>query len=184
MIELMLLLAALMTMARRGRSRRRKFRRYLRGAVELEFELATLASRTLVSAIFPDSVNETTWVSSLIASWSFTDFTAGLDIGPTLVGVAHSDYADSEIEAWVEQSESWEVDDLVAREIGSRKIKRVGQFSTNDVLNDGKPIRTKLNWYLNTGQTLRVWAYNKGLNPYATTSPVVGVSGHVNLWPR
>ncbi len=152
--------------------------------MEFELELATLASRTLVSAIVGDSVNETTWLSSLKASWSFTDFTAGLDIGATLVGVAHSAYADSEIEAWVEQTESWETDNLIGQEIAKRKIRRVGQFTTNGLLNDGKPIRTKCGWMLETGQTIRIWAYNKGLQPYATTSPVVGVSGHANLWPR
>jgi len=109
--------------------------------------------------------------------------------GPIVVGVAHSDYSDSEVEAWFENTGSWEQGDKIQQEVARRKIRLVGVFDTPEsashvlVLNDGKPIRTKCGWMLTTGQTLKVWAYNAGTSALSNTVPIVEQSGHANLWP-
>ncbi len=154
--------------------------------------MAALASRTLVSVAFDESVNERTFVSSLKAIWSLDDMTDAPDVGPILVGVAHGDYSATEIEEFIENTGSWDEGDLVNQEIGQRKIRVVGTFGTPGgasvsgvkVLNEGRPITTKLGWILLQAQTLDLWAYNLGSSPIATTIPNLNVQGHVNLWPR
>ncbi len=177
-------------MAKHKGSGRGRFRRYLKGSVDHTLALSTLAAKTLISSNLASSVNERTFCSSLRATWSLNSMTRGSDDGPILVGVAHSDYTSIEIEEWIEQSNSWNEGNLIGQEIAKRKIRRVGLFETPDdaleaiVLNDGKPITTKLGWILLQAQTLKVWAYNTGISALATTDPDVQVNGHANLWPK
>ncbi len=174
------------------RKGRRKFRKYLKGMIDTAFGLGTLSASTLIGANAPDSVTEKAWLSSVKAIWTMDDFTPTADRGPIVVGVAHSDYTDAEIEAWVENLGSWEQGDKVQQEIARRYIRRVGAFASPHggsaldiaVLNDGRPIHTKCGWQLSTGQTVRLWAYNAGSGDLATTAPNIHVQGHANLWPN
>lgn len=162
--------------------------RYIRGNVNEVLALGTLAAVTLVSVVFDDSVSERTLISSLVASYSIEGLALVAGDGPVMIGIAHSDYSDAEIEAWIENAQGWREADQIAREVGQRKVRVIGTFSQNvadgaQVLNDGKKIKTKLNWILNAGQTLDLWAYNLGSGAL-TTGSVVYANGHVNLWPR
>ncbi len=177
-------------MAKRGR--RRKFRRYLRGQVDEDGDVGTLAGETLVGFTLIDVVEEKAWLSSVKLIWALDNVTAATNnAGPLVVGVCHSDYTAAEIEAWMEATNSWKQGDKVAQEKARRFIRRVGIFPGADsgspeiahVLNDGRPIHTKCGWMLTTGQTLKIWAYNAGTGAYATTAPVLHVQGHCNLWP-
>ncbi len=178
-------------MARKPR-RNRKFRKYLRGNVDETLNLGTLAATTLVGANFDESVNERTYLSSLKAIHTLDLLTQAAGQGPIMVGVAHSDYSDAEIEAWIENTGSWDEGDLVNQEIAKRKIRRVGVFDPQGedttvatvALNEGRPITTKCGWILLQGQTLKQWAYNLGTAALATTNPSYRVQGHANLWPR
>ncbi len=166
--------------------------RYIRGTVDENLALGTLGAQALVKLDFDETVNERTLVSSIIATYAMQDFTLAAGDGPILVGVAHSDYSAAEIEAVIESTGSWNEGDKVAQEVAKRLVRKIGIFpsvggagaSAPAVLNDGKPIRTKLNWILLQGQTLTLWAYNLGTSPLATTDPQVSVQGHANLWPR
>lgn len=190
MLEILVLAIAFLVMAKGKPRARRRMGRYIRGNVDEQLNLSTLASKTLISAAFDETVNERTLVSSIVASWSLQAFTPATGDGPVLVGVAHGDYSSAEIEAFLETTGSWNEGDLVAQEVGKRRIRRVGVLGattgplTPSSLNDGKPIKTKLNWILLQGQTLQVWAYNMGSSALETTNPVVDVQGHANLWPR
>ncbi len=170
--------------------RRRKFRAYIRGGIEEVLGLSTLGAKTLTSIEFSDVVTESTWISSIIAAWTLSNLTLAAQDGPIMVGYAHSDYTDAEIEAFVEQTTSWNQGDLVSQEIAKRKIKIVGQLTPGSnvleqiSLNDGKPIRTKCNWLLTTGQSVSMWAYNMGDSALETTNAQVHIGGHANLWPR
>ncbi len=170
--------------------RKRKFRRYLKGQADEVLNLGTLAASTLVGALFDESVVDRTFVSSLRATHSLDNFTPTITRGPILVGVAHGDYTDAEIEEWIENTGSWNEGNLVQQEVAKRRIRRIGIFDTPDaavdsvVLNDGRPITTKLGWILLEAQTLRQWAYNLGTGALATTDPAYRVQGHVNLWPQ
>ena len=135
-----------------------------------------------------ETVEERTRCSSLDATWSMSNFTPAQGDGPILVGVAHSDYTAAEIEEVIENTGSWTEGSKVEQEIAKRLVRVIGTLRSltgateNDVLNDGKPIKTKLNWILNSGDTLKIWAYNIGGSALATTDPEVNVFGHANLW--
>ncbi len=164
--------------------------KYLRGVVDEEVALTTLAAKTLTSASFDNVVNERTLVSSVVARYSMTAFTKSTGDGPIMVGLAHGDYSNTEIEEFIENQGSWNEGDKIARERGARQIRMVGIFENpadeaeSVVLNDGKPIKTKMNWILNQGITLKLWAYNLGTSALATTAPIVQAEGHANLWPK
>ncbi len=189
MLELLVIWIAIFMMAKRKPQRRRAMGRYLRGSVDEDLVLGGLASKTVISVIFDETVNERTLVSSVVAAYSLAGWTLTTNDGPMLVGLAHSDYSDAEIEEFVEATGSWNEGDLVQQEISKRKIRRIGIFEEPDTdtdsvtLNDGKPIKTKMNWIVNQGQTLRVWAYNLGAGPI-TTGASIHVQGHANLFPK
>ncbi len=172
-----------------GKHPKRKFRRYLRGSLNEQLDIGTLAANTLVGLIGSGVVNERTLISSVVALHTLANVTPGADIGPLRVGIAHSDYTDAEIEAWIENTGSWNEGNKVSQEIAKRKIKQIGVFDVPAsatqiaVLNDGKPIKTKLNWILLQGQSIRIWAFNDGSAAFATTAPDYDVTGHANLWP-
>ncbi len=176
-------------LAKRGRGKR-KFTKYLRGTIDDQLAIGTLSTKDAAIAALAGVVNERTFVSSIKASWSLTDWTQTATDGPILVGIAHSDYTAAEIEEWIENSGGWNEGDLVAQEIAKRKIKRIGVFQTANsdligtaVLEEGRLITTKCKWILLQGQTLNIWAYNMGESAPATGS-IVRVAGHANLWPR
>ncbi len=168
----------------------RKYRRYLRGNIDLSVDLGTLAANTLISGDVPGSVNERTLISSVVATHTLSAVTPATDRGPCMIGVAHSDYTDAEIEAWVVNDGSWNEGNKVSQEIAKRKIRRIGILGLpNDPadtfeLNDGKPVKTKLNWILLQGQTIKFWVRNEGSVAFATTDPDYDINGHANLWPR
>ncbi len=192
MLEILVILIVIVLMAKK-RGRKRSFGRYIRGNVDEELALTALASKDVVGAVFDEVVNERTYVSSIKASWSMGNFTPIANSGPIVFGVSHSDYTDAEIEEWIEQTGQWDEGNLIAsREIGKRLIRKIGAFQTQPgglaadtiVLNDGRPVNTKLGWILLQGQTLRLWAFNSGSAAVATTVPSIVANGHVNLWPR
>ncbi len=165
--------------------------KYLKGNIDEQLSLTTLAARTIATAQFGEVVNERTYVSSMLGSWSLRNATPGTNVGPIIVGVAHGDYTGAEIEAVIEATNTWNEGDVVAsREVGKRLIRIVGTLpvpsglNEQSRLNDGRKIRTRLGWILNQGQTLQIWAYNQGQGAFATTVPVVDLNGHANLWPR
>lgn len=189
MLEALVIGLVMLVMARKPR---RKMGRYIRGNIDENLGVGTLAASTLFSAIFDEVVNERTFVSSVVASWSLTNMTPTEGTGPLVCGLAHSDYTDTEIEEYIENTGSWnEGDKIQQREVGRRLVRRVGQFpipvsaAGGVVLNDGKPIKTKLNWILLQGQSLRYWVYNQGTVAIsAASNPDVRLQGHANLWPR
>ncbi len=185
-------LTAIFAVALAKSGRKRKFRNYLRGEVDEQFALGTLAANTVITDVVDDTLREKAWLSSVVLTWALDNFTPATTDGPIMVGVAHSDYSTAEIEEWIENAASWHQGDMVAQEIGKRRIRKVGMFRSDAavtatgayVLNDGKPIKTKCGWQLITAQTLRFWAYNTGESALATTDPNVHLQGHANLWPN
>ncbi len=177
-------------MAKRTGKARRKMGRYIRGAVDEDLTFAGLAAHDVVGAIFDEVVNGRTLVSSIVATYNMEGFTPTSDVGPVLVGIAHGDYTDAEIEEFLEATGSWDEGDKIEQERSKRKIRRIGVFSTPALatqgvtLNEGRPLKSKLNWILNDGEGLRLWVYNMGTAAVATTTPIVHMQGHANLWPR
>jgi len=190
MISIIIAIVALAMMAK-GRGKRR-YGKYLRGAVDVLGDLSTLAALTVINFTMTGAptVNERTWVSSVKASWTLSNLTEGFSMGPIVCGIAHSDYSVGEILGYLNNDGNWNEGDLVAQETSKRKIRQVGVFDTPaqalgiSMLNDGRMITTKCGWILNQGQTLNFWCYNSGSNALATTAAELAVQGHANLWPR
>ncbi len=186
----LVLITGSIALAKRGRGKRRKFQRYLRGNIDLTWSLGALAGADVITQAVQDAVEERAYLSSIKATYSMKDLTITPDAGPLHMGVMHSDYTDAECEEWIELATGWAEGDLQSREVANRKIRRIGSFEASgqalatQVLNDGKPITTKCGWVLTTGQNVRFWVYNSGTASLATTTPDVTVQGHANLWPR
>jgi len=189
MLQTLLFLMILIMMAKKRGRGRRSMGRYIRGTVDEEIALGALAAKDVANSAFDEVVNERTLVSSIVAAYALQGYTLTTNDGPIMVGISHGDYSSAEIEAWIESTDSWNEGDLVAQEVAGRKIRRIGVFDTPQAdteslsLNDGKPIKTKLNWILNQGQTLNLWCYNMGAGPI-TTGATVQAQGHVNLFPK
>ena len=190
MLEILVVMAVVTLWVVAAAKRRRKMGRYLRGNIDLNYALGTLAGSDVLVQAVQDTVEERSYVSSVKCTYALNSFTVGDGIGPLIQGVAHSDYSDAEIEEWIELTTGWAEGDLVSREIATRKIRRIGTFPRQAdnigtmALNGGRMITTKLGWILTTGQNVKFWTYNTGANPLATTDPDVSVAGHANLWPR
>ncbi len=186
---LMLLLAATLVGVGAARRRRRKanWNKFVSGTLEIDLAMTTLAAKTLTSQS-TETVVDTARVSSVKIAASITGFTPADGVGPFLFGVAHSDYTNSEIEAYIEQAGSWDRGDLGTREVRSRRIKILGQLGQvgsgiqNIVYNDGKLKSCKLNWVLTEGDGLDFWVYNMGDAAVATTVPQFVVNGNANIW--
>ncbi len=187
MYEIYLVVLAIAMMAKARRRRKRSFAGYVRGNIDLDTALGTLAGKTAVLQA-SQTVSSPCRVSSVKAIYSLHGMTVGDNIGPIMVGVAHSDYTLAELEEWIEAaSGSWQRGKLVEQEIDNRLIRRIGVFTPlislgAEVLNDGKPIRTKLNWALQSAQGLNFWYYNMGTAALATTDPNGHVQGQANLF--
>ncbi len=184
-----LLILAFIAPAMLAKRKGRRNRRYLRGNVESSQALGTLASNTLVAAAIGSTVEERTLISSIVLAWALKDLTEVVSDGPVIVGVAHSDYTAAEIEEVIENTGGWSEGNLVAQEVAKRRVRIVGIFeelggdTTTATLQEGKMIKTKLNWILTTGQTIDIWAYNAGASGLTGTAQL-HVFGHANLWPR
>ncbi len=171
-------------MARKGRN----MNKYIRGDIDEDLSLGTLAAKTLVSDLWDQSATERTLISSIVATWSLDQLTGAQ--GPLIFGVAHSDYSDAQIEEVIENTGSWDEGSKSAEEISRRLVRQIGTFVSrktpsepgDEEFNDGKPMKTKLNWVLSSGDTLRMWAYNVSASALATTVPVMRANGHANLW--
>jgi hypothetical protein len=82
--------------------------------------------------------------------------------GPITVGVVHSDYSITELKECLESSVSINQGDKIAQEKANRLVRIVGTISTDrPMLNDGEPIKTRLNWLITIGQQLELFAYNE-----------------------
>ncbi len=188
MLEILMLIGLMIValLAKKG-GRRTNFSKYIPGNIQLDVVLTTLAAATGVLAA-TDTVDDTTRVSSVKAMYSLEDFTDGAGIGPIILAVAHSDYSLAEVEEFLELTTGWSQANLVSREISARRIRKIGVFESAPsgtavaTLNDGKPIKTKLNWLLSEGQGLNFVGYNSGSNAVATTVPRIHVDGKANLW--
>jgi len=125
--------------------------------------LGTLADGIVTFGTLLEAADEEYRVLSVKQTWTLRDFTAGE--GPIVVGVAHGDYSVTEVKECLDAQAGINRGDKIANEQADRLVRVVGSFpglDTNEVLNDGKPITTKLNWHIPEGKTLVPFAWNKG----------------------
>ncbi len=156
----------------------------LKARVENAITLGTLLNATTIGDNIPDAVDERAFLLSTQMTITLRGLTPGE--GPILVGLAHSDYTDPEIEQWIENVGGWSEGDLVQQEVSKRKIRQIGMFdgvAAEEVLNEGLSIKTTCKWILTQGQTLKVWAHNRS-GATLTTGAVVLFDGHAWVVPQ
>ncbi len=91
--------------------------------------------------------------------------------GPVTVGFAHGDYTIAEIKACLEQAGAISVGNKTAQEVANRQVRVVGVISgLHAVLNDGRPIKTRLNWLIPIGKTVSLFAFNESTGVLITGS--------------
>ncbi len=158
----------------RKKGTRRKFNlRKVR--ITPEKSLSTLLSDTaIVGDLTGVSANEYR-CKSISACWALTGLTPGE--GPITVGYAHSDYSVAEIKECLEAQAAIDFGDKIAMEQGNRLVRVIGSFSpeANSALNDGKPIKTKLNWLIGIGDQVNMFCFNDSPSTLTTGSRVHAV---------
>ncbi len=167
-------------MAKKKPQRRRRSFNLRRVRISPVIVLSTLGANLAPSANAVGSADGAYRVVSMKTAWDLIGLTA--DDGPIVVGYAHSDYSDVEIEECIEASASISVGDKIAQEKANRLVRIVGtlQSAGGDELNDGKPITTKLNWLIPIGKTVDIFAYNDG--QAMTTGAVAKCTG--DMWVK
>ncbi len=138
--------------------------------------LGTLAGVTVLAVdMVPDADGEYT-VASAEYTHGITGLTAGE--GPVQIGLAHSDYSVTEIKECLEAQASISLGDKVAQEQANRLVRVLGRVSAAEPnLNNGSPIKTKLNWKMTIGDQLVLFAYNDNSSPL-TTGAIQNAMGH------
>ncbi len=177
---LILLLVALATKHGRGRGKRRYSLR--RVAVTPGIALGNLVTLIVVKGNVVGNADGAYRAISLKGTWSIEGHTAGE--GPIVVGFAHDDYTVTEIKEALESAASISIGNKVENERARRLVRKVGTFSgqtTDETLNDGKPIHTRLNWAIPIGTNLAMFAYNDG-SGQLTTGTEMRFNG--NLWVK
>ncbi len=119
-------------------------------------------------------------------TWGLNDLT--VPQGPITVGYAHSDYSVTEIKECLEAFAAIDQGDKIARERANRLVRIVGTFPSQGVslgqavLNDGKPISTKLNWLIGIGDSVVAFAFNEDDAALSVSDPDLNVQG--DMWIR
>jgi len=172
-------------MARKGTSRgRRKFnlrqvRIFASGTIGALAALDVVSNPVTVTSLNPYRL------ISVHASYSLSDQGSTIDDGYEF-GLAHSDYTAAEVEECLEASASIDIGDKVAQEKSNRLVRSIGIITAGGPItagglnfNDGRKVRTKLNWKIGIGQTLNLWVRN-GSGVVYTTGAKLLMAG--SLW--
>ena len=178
MLEILVSILATLFLAKHTGSRGRYNLHRVR--VTTEKALATLASDTaLKQTLTGTSSSEYRLVTAKIA-WALVGLTAGE--GPITVGFSHSDYTVLEIKECLESQSSISQGDKIATEQANRLVRVVGILSeANSSLNDGRPIKTRLNWRVQIGQSVDIFIWNESTGAL-TTGAFVNVAG--DIWVK
>ncbi len=168
--------------------RRRKRRFNLRKVKIASKSLAgALDTKDVVVNAVSNQVTDPMRFISLDCSYSWADIGQDIDDGCTF-GIAHSDYTAAEIEECLEAGGSMDLGDKVEQEKANRLVREIGTISSSGgpsgggaPFNDGKRVKTRLNWLMSTGDTLNVWIMNIS-GVIWTTGSGVTITG--NLWVK
>ncbi len=147
--------------------------------------MGALASNDLVSTAFATLLDQEVYAISMDVIATKSSLGA-LGEGPLIIGVAHSDYTAAEIEEWLEASASWAKGNKIAQEQARRKCRQIGIFGSvdeTDILNDGKPLRVKLGFPIESGSGLQLWVFNDS-GSTMTTGTTIELAGKAFLAPR
>ncbi len=162
-------------MAKHRRKRNSKFQAI---PVDIQLALGTLGAGSVISTAITSLGVTKFRAVSVDLTWSIQDKTA--TEGPIKIGIFNGDLSNTEVGEALDASPT-SMADIVARERSRRPVRAAGMFTAapaSEVLNDGKPIRTKLATFLDEGVELEIYARN-GDGSALTTGSLVDVVGWV-----
>ncbi len=157
MLEILILVATLF-LAKHPKARRRYNLRRVR--VTPELALLTLASDTALVVSMTGAATSTYRCMSLKGTWAINNLVT--TEGPITVGFAHSDYTVAEIKECLEAFAAIDQGNKISNERSNRLVRIVGVLNgTMPRLNEGRPIKTRLNWLITIGDEVKPFAYNE-----------------------
>ncbi len=171
------------------KSSKRKFN-LRRVRLEAGLGIGALAASDVISGAMTAVSANRYRVTSVKASYTVTDIPAAIDDAYQF-GIAHSDYTDTEIEECLEATAAIDIGDKVAQERANRLVREIGTISSGQLttpgggatpFNDGRPIKTKLNWLMGIGDTLRLYVRN-GSGVIYTTGATLKAKGELWVTP-
>ncbi len=170
-------------MARQKRRRARPFNlRKVR--INVSTSIGAVAAADLITGPLTAVSTNPYRVMSAELAYSVTDLAAFIDDGQT-VGLNHGDYTNAEVEECLEAQGAIDIANLVEQEQANRLVREIGVMahggSSTDsgaALNDGRPVKTKLNWRIGIGDTVSVWIRN-GSDTVWTDGSNLLVTGHI-----
>ncbi len=158
---------------KRGTARRRS--NFVALPIDHQLALLTLGDETVIANAVTTLGVTKIWAISADLTWSMSLHTPGE--GPIQVGLAQGDLTTTEIAESI-QASPVSKSDIIAIERARRPVRRTGVFSgaaAAESLNDGRKIRTKLRFTVDTGLEVSMWAMNKGTA--LTTGTLISVQG-------
>lgn len=124
-----------------------------------------LANNAVAGVAIGDNGGENYILEWVKLSVSGGDFAA--DEGPFEVGIAHGAYSDTEIQEWMDLSETLKFGraDIQQLEIQNRRIRLLGTFGAGDGVTDqhvngGRPVFQRLNWYVDESLGFKLFVAN------------------------
>jgi len=177
MYVILALIAAIGLAKHGGKPKRRYSLKRVR--ITPERSLTTLGSDTVLIATISGTGDLSYRAVTVKGTWTLSGLTAGE--GPITVGYAHSDYTVAEIKECLEANLSVNQGEKISNERANRLVRVVGTFAptANSALNDGKPIKTRLNWLISVSDSVNLFAFNEGTGAL-TTGATVNLQG--DLW--
>ncbi len=139
--------------------------------------VGALATKDVISGNASASPTIGLRVMSVVATYTWSNLGAS-DDDALEFGWAHSDYSAAEIEEALEASATMDAGDKIAQEQANRLVRLIGTISGalagaqggGQGFNDGKPMKTRLNWLLTPGDTMDIWVRNGSGTVYTTGS--------------
>ncbi len=157
--------------------RKRSNKNFVAIPMEGSFNISTLASKGVISDDFPTTAfTEDLFVISIDIMAEILVITSG-EGNPSMFGFAHGDYTDAEIAEALNVALTGP-GSKIEQERSRRLVRKVGPFYGNELNThtsmrlSGKQgpgeTRTKIKFMIQSGQTIRVFVYNKSGAVYTT----------------
>ncbi len=173
-------------MAKKGSKRRRFNLRRVRA--QGGFSIGALAAADVGAGAMTTGGTNAYRMMSIDVNWSLANLGAAID-DTFEFGVAHSDYTAAEIEECLESQASIDRGDKVVEEQSRRLVRSIGVITPQGTaiagggvqFNDGIPVKTRLNWFMSTGDFLNVWVRNGSATIYTTGSSITWIG---KMWVK
>ncbi len=123
--------------------------------------LSTLANQTVLTSSLTGVSANPYRCMSVKTTWNLKNLTSGQ--GPLIFGYVHSDYTVAEIKEALEVGGSIDIGSKVEQEQADRLVRIVGTFDgllTEEKFNEGRPMKTRLNWAIGIGDSVAQFVYN------------------------